>query len=157
MRFFLLAFLFSLPLLASAQELAFVGTWEGGDTAAESIYGVMALSESNISWGDSFQDLTCHAGYTLIHGKIGDKLDDQLGHGFLSSAGSSFKTYLLKLKNETCTSVSYLRLTVEDGSPNTLALVEYNEQGTPLGWMHFFRVQQARNLTTYSSERAAHR
>lgn len=163
MRTFLLAILLSVPLLASAKKLSIVGTWAGGDAAAEASYGLLVISETNIAWGPSSKERTCHASYTLISRQDGIKFNDQLSRKFLNAAGSILKTYLLKLHNEKCTNrfsyldetgASYLRFTVGDESSNFLVLEEYNELGTPLGLMTFDSVKPVRNLTTHSSGRA---
>src|SRR5690348_613040 len=147
MRSFLFVTLSLLPFLALAQSPAIIGTWEGADTAADSIYGTLKISKSTISWGENSpkENTTCHARYTILHETNGVKFKDQARRVYVTAANNAFKTYLLKIKDIKCAEprsylqligISYLRLTIQDKSPNALALVEYKVLTDPIGWMH---------------------
>jgi len=126
---------------ALGNDELFLGSWEGGDTAAMSIYGSMQISESTISWGGrSKSQPKCRATYTLVPEDYGVEFKDQTGHVSVTSPNSNFKTYLLKIKGGKCTlGISHLRLTLDDDHSTYLAMVEYTGLTQPLGWMHFFR------------------
>ena len=117
------------------------GSWEGGDTAAMSVYGFLHISEGSISWGREARRPECKADYTLVAEPAGVSFKDQTDHEFTTGPNSRFQSYLLKIRPSKCAGdLGYLRLTVDPGfSSRYLAMVEYSPEQREQGWMHFFK------------------
>lgn len=117
------------------------GSWEGGDTAARAIYGVLHISEVSIAWGRKAKSPGCTTGYTLIAEPAGVTFKNQTGRVFTIGSGTTIQTYLLKIRESKCTgTLGYLRLTIEsDVSSEYSAMVEYSPGLKEEGWMHFHK------------------
>lgn len=117
------------------------GSWEGGDTAAMSIYGFLHISEGSIAWGRNARRPQCTTGYTVISEPAGVTFKNQTDRIFTIGPGTRFQTYLLKIRESKCTGgLGYLRLTIDsDVSSHYLAMVEYSPGLKEQGWMHFHK------------------
>ena len=139
LQFALAAVLFSCSAFGGQETI--IGSWAGGDRAAESIYGTLAISKSSISWGGAHTSSpTCKASYLVEHEDVGVEFKDQTGNTYVTSADSKFQTYLLKIKGGKCVGeLSHLRLTLREELAGYLAVVEYDRSNRPMGWIHFFK------------------
>jgi hypothetical protein len=133
------SFLFSCYVYGGQDEI--IGTWAGGDRAAESIYGTLTISKSSISWGGTHTSSpTCKASYLVEHEDFGVAFKDQTGNTYVTSADSKFQTYLLSIKSAKCArGLSHLRLTLREDLAGYLAVVEYDRSNREIGWIHFFK------------------
>lgn len=129
----------SMPAPALAADISLPGMYEGGDTAAESVYGTLTIGAKTLTWRDLHTH--CTVGYRRIADSAGTRFKDQTDHEFVTGPDAGFTTYLLKLDAATCRGqVRYFRLTFPFARhPAYLALIEMGARGEPLGYMHFFR------------------
>jgi hypothetical protein len=129
--------------LACANALAgpdlLYGSWEGGDTAAASIYGVLHISGTSIAWGRDARRPDCRTTYDLASEPAGVTFKNQTGKVFTTGPDTRFQTFLLKIHRRACTgALGYLRLTIDPGiGLRYLAMVEYSADFKEQGWMHF--------------------
>ena len=139
-RLFLLLLWAILSPSAHGSEPSY-GLWEGGDTAAESIYGKLCIAKGHISWGRGTRSHPrCRVRYTVVEEPVGTEFQDQQGKAYVTSNASDFDTALLELANAQCTAgMKYLRVTIKRDEPTYLALVEYQSKGKATGFMHFFK------------------
>lgn len=118
---------------ASAEKL--FGSWEGGDTASMGIYGVMKITNKNITWGD------CKIEYEIKKEEPGVEFRNQTNKKFLTG---EIETYFLQIKGGNCAkNLSAFRLTFDLPEYSTyLAMIEYSKDGRPTGYMHFHKKSQ---------------
>jgi hypothetical protein len=114
------------------------GTWVGGDTAAESIYGYMKISSTHLTWGDPARKYAwCSQPYQLLVEPPDAKFTDYMGVSHVVSELRDSKTYRIRFTTARCNpSLSGLRLTFELGT-QLFFLIEYDLKGQEVGWMHF--------------------
>lgn len=129
-----------LTRLAHASDSPIIGSWEGADTAAMSIYGIIKISPKKLVWGDfKNKSSLCSENYVIVKEPPGVKFRDQTFHEYVTAEDSDFSTFLLKISHSTCQKrLSHLRMTVRR-EKNVLDLVEYEGLAKPGGWMHFVK------------------
>ena len=117
------------------------GSWEGGDTAAMSIYGVLHVSEGTIAWGRNARRPECKTGFALVAEPIGISFKNQTDKEFTTGPSTQFQSFLLRIRRSKCTGdLGYVRLTVRlDVSSGYLEMVEYSPEHKEQGWMHFHK------------------
>jgi hypothetical protein len=140
MRVSSLAFLVLACAHGVALAMPIEGQWEGGDRAAESIYGTITVRRHSISWGLVPGKPDCKMRFRIVKEPAGTTYKNQTGGSFVVSPQAPDRTFRLSLPRNACTTeLSSLRLSVHTDIPDYLALVEYDMNGNPVAYMHFLR------------------
>ena len=117
------------------------GKWEGSGKASEAIYGMMEITKSKITWkGYSRVDPRCTVLYEQMSEADGTQFKDLFGHSHTISAGSKFKSYLLKINGKCALKIKYFRMTLSDSLPDYLDMNTYYEGlDEAIGYMGFYK------------------
>jgi hypothetical protein len=116
------------------------GRWEGGDRAAESIYGTILINGNSVSWGRNPQKPDSKTNIAVVIEPVGTTFKNQVGVTSVVSADASFSTFKVQLNPPCNGNVVALRFTIPNNDSDYMALVEYGADSNPLGYMHFVRV-----------------
>lgn len=122
-------------IMSVAQSEFLIGKWEGLGRAAESIYGTMEISKTDIAWRD------CKTKYEIVDKSIGDSYPDI----FRSPNGAvPFKRYItfkLKLDSVECLSKNkeFLQFTISADMPSDGIVMELNKENKQKSRMSFFK------------------
>lgn len=109
------------------------GDWTGMGTASEAIYGLMAISNTKITWkGQSHGAPRCTVTYERISEPYGKQFKDESGKLQTIAAGSPFKTFLLTVRGSgeclgQSSPISQFRFTIFDRTPGVLDLFAYSK------------------------------
>ena len=111
------------------EKLPIEGRWQGSDPAAASIYGVLTIKRSTMSWG----------GHGRLRGRCFGKFT--LEKEEAGAANGKYKTYLLDVRvSGRGDARERLRLSFPEGNPDHMEMTECR-QGESVRQMHFKRRQ----------------
>ena len=129
----------SSPQRAQGLE-AIYGFWEGSGKASAAIYGMMKISQFNITWKGYNRSPRCTVHYEHMPEAEGTQFKDLFGNTRTISENSKFKTYLLQIYGECALKIKYLRMTTSDDRPDYLDMIEYYEGfADSHGFMGFYK------------------